>query len=165
MNYWKKAALTIVFTVKNADSKGGVMKSMSKWNQMLVWVFGFCWSAAVWAAGPSAETVVGAKTITAQEAKVLWLNGAAFIDTRSASDWETGRVPGAYHLNVKNPEFNPDVIGKFVAKNQPVVSYCNAELCHRAQKGAELLVKFGYTQVYYFRLGFPSWKNAGYPYE
>ncbi|WP_173291573.1 rhodanese-like domain-containing protein [Thiosulfativibrio zosterae] len=122
-------------------------------------------SLSVLAAGPSAETVEGAKTIDAQEAKALWLKGAAFIDTRSSSDWETGRIPGALHINVKNPEFNPNYIGQYVAKDQPVVSYCNAELCHRAQKGAELLVKFGYTQVYYFRLGFPSWKNAQFPYE
>ena len=134
-------------------------------SQGLILALSWLLSMSVLAAGPSAETVEGAKTIDAQEAKALWLKGATFIDTRSSSDWETGRIPGALHINVKNPEFNPDYIGQYVAKDQPEVSYCNAELCHRAQKGAELLVKFGYTQVYYFRRGFPSWKNAHFPDE
>ena len=117
------------------------------------------------ASGVSVETVKGATTISAKEAKVLWLQGAAFIDTRKTADWDAGRVPGALHISVKKPEFNPEYIAQFVAKDQPVVSYCNAQLCHRAASGAKKLVEFGYTQVYYFRLGFPSWKNANYPYE
>jgi len=115
--------------------------------------------------GLSPESAEGAKTVTAQEAKVLWEKGAAFIDTRKDSDWEAGRVPGALHINIKKPEFSAENIQKYVDLNQPVVSYCNAEKCHRAYSGAKKLVSFGFTQVYYFRLGYPSWKNAGYPYE
>jgi len=115
--------------------------------------------------GPSAESVEGAKTITAQEAKVLWQNGATFIDTRKDSDWEAGRVPGALHINVKKTEFNKYNILNHIGINDAVVSYCNAEKCHRAASGAKKLVGFGFTQVYYYRQGFPSWKNAGYPYE
>lgn len=115
--------------------------------------------------GPSPETVPGATTIDAAQAKKLWLQGATFIDTRKGADWDAGRIPGAVHVNIKTKDFNPDYIGQFVAKDEPVVSYCNAEKCHRASKGAKKLVKFGYTKVYYFRSGFPSWKNANNPYE
>lgn len=118
-----------------------------------------------YAKGPSPENVPGATTIDAAQAKELWLKGATFIDTRKNSDWDAGRVPGALHINIKKPEFNSDNLAMFVAKDQPVISYCNAEKCHRAAKGAKKLVSFGYTKVYYFRSGFPSWKNAGYPYE
>ncbi|MBN2865696.1 MAG: rhodanese-like domain-containing protein [Thiotrichales bacterium] len=117
------------------------------------------------ASGPSVESVEGATTIGAKEAKELWLKGAVFIDTRKTADWDAGRIPGALHISIKKPEFNPDYIAQYVAKDHPVVSYCNAQLCHRAASGAKKLVEYGYTQVYYFRLGFPSWKNANYPYE
>lgn len=116
--------------------------------------------------GPSPESTPGAKTVTAAEAKALWQQGATFIDTRKDSDWEAGRVPGALHINIKKPEeFNAENISQYVGINDPVVSYCNAEKCHRAYKGAKKLVEFGFTNVYYYRAGFPSWKNAGYPYE
>jgi len=115
--------------------------------------------------GPSPESVAGATTIGPEKAKELWLKGAIFIDTRKKADWDAGRVPGALHISIKKPEFNADNIANYVTKNQPVVSYCNAQLCHRAAKGAKKLVEFGYSQVYYFRSGFPSWKNANYPYE
>lgn len=116
--------------------------------------------------GPSVKNVEGATTVDVKQAKELWLQGAAFIDTRKGSDWDAGRIPGAFHFNVKKPEeFNPENIGRFIDKNTPVVSYCNAEMCHRASKGAKKLVSFGFTKVYYYRDGFPSWKNANNPYE
>jgi len=117
------------------------------------------------AKGPSVESVDGATTIGPDKAKELWLKGAVFIDTRKTADWDAGRIPGALHISIKKPEFNVNNIASQVDKNHPVVSYCNAQLCHRAANGAKKLVEFGYTDVYYFRLGFPSWKNANYPYE
>lgn len=115
---------------------------------------------------PSPETAQGATTIDAAQAKELWLKGALFIDTRKGADWDAGRVPGALHLNIKKKtEFNKENVLKHISLNDPVVSYCNAEKCHRAYKGAKKLVDYGFTKVYYFRSGFPSWKNANYPYE
>ena len=125
----------------------------------------FMASTAFAAKGQSAESVDGATTVNAQQAKKLWREGAVFIDTRKDSDWEAGRVPGAVHINIKKPEFNKETILNHVGLNDYVVSYCNAEKCHRAASGAKKLVGFGFTKVYYFRDGFPSWKNAGYPYE
>ncbi|MDX1352768.1 MAG: rhodanese-like domain-containing protein [Thiomicrorhabdus sp.] len=122
-------------------------------------------SSAFAAKGPSPQTVDGAQTISAQQAKKLWQQGATFVDTRKDSDWEAGRVPGAVHINIKKPEFNKETVLKHVAIDAPVVSYCNAEKCHRAASGAKKLVEFGFSKVYYYRDGFPSWKNAGYPYE
>lgn len=115
--------------------------------------------------GVSPENVSGAKTVNAQQAKQLWLDGATFIDTRKDSDWEAGRVPSALHINIKKPEFSAFNIQQYISLDTPVVSYCNAEKCLRAANGAKKLVSFGFTNVYYFRDGFPSWKNAGYPYE
>ena len=117
------------------------------------------------AKGLSPESVDGAKTINAEQAKNLWKEGATFIDTRKESDWASGRIPGALHINIKKTEFNKENILKHVNIDEPVVSYCNAEKCHRAASGARKLVGYGFTNVYYYRDGYPSWKNAGYPYE
>lgn len=116
------------------------------------------------AKGTSPETVDNAQTISPQEAKTLWRNGIKFIDTRKNSDWEAGRIPGALHINVKT-EFNKENLLRQVDLNEPVATYCNAVKCLRAANAAKKLVEYGYQKVYYYRLGFPSWKNAGYPYE
>lgn len=126
----------------------------------------FVSSAAIAGKSNSPENVPGAKTVNAEQAKQLWLSGATFIDTRKDSDWEAGRVPSALHINIKKPaEFNAQYILNYIDFDTPVVSYCNAEKCHRAANGAKKLVSYGFSNVYYFRDGFPSWKNSGYPYE
>ncbi|WP_321276698.1 rhodanese-like domain-containing protein [Thiomicrorhabdus indica] len=121
-------------------------------------------SQIVSAKGVSPETVSGATTIAPDEAKKLWRQGVKFIDTRKSSDWEAGRIPGALHINIKT-EFDKENLLKQVDVNEPVVTYCNAIKCKRAANAAKKLVDYGYQKVYYYRLGFPSWKNAGYPYE
>lgn len=122
------------------------------------------WLPQVQAKETSPETVAGAKTISPQEAKSLWRDGIKFIDTRKGSDWEAGRIPGALHINIKT-EFDKANLLSQVDLNEPVATYCNAVKCHRAANAAKKLVEYGYQKVYYYRLGFPSWKNAGYPYE
>lgn len=134
-------------------------------------VIGLCFMAQIllpqvsFAAEESPTQLEGAKTINAKEAKALWQQGATFIDTRKDSDWAAGRIPGALHVNVKTADYNANYIARYINKSDPVVTYCNAEKCHRAYKGAKKLVEFGYNQVFYFRLGFPAWKNSGFPYE
>lgn len=111
-------------------------------------------------------TVEGAKTIDVNEATALWKRGVKFIDTRKTTGgWVQGRIPDAIHLDVRKPEFNEENILKHVKKDEPVVSYCNADTCDRSSKGAKKLVEWGWKEVYYYRMGFPSWKAAGNPYE
>jgi rhodanese-related sulfurtransferase len=35
----------------------------------------------------------------------------------------------------------------------------------RSSNASKKAVEWGYKNVYYFRLGFPAWKAAGYPAE
>lgn len=118
----------------------------------------------VQAKGLSPETVNGAETIDVETAKKLWLQGVLFIDTRHVAGWNSGRIPGAMHLDVNLAGFESE-LEKKVEKNQPIVTYCNAFKCHRAAEAAEKMIRMGYSKVYYYRTGFPSWKNAGFPYE
>jgi rhodanese-related sulfurtransferase len=109
----------------------------------------------------SPETVDGATTVSTEEAKKLFDQGITFIDVRSNRDWEAGRIPGAIHIELKH-EFNEESLGAVVAKNQAVVIYCNSIGCMRSSHASQKAVAWGYTKIYYYRLGFPDWKRAGY---
>lgn len=109
----------------------------------------------------SPETVNGATTVSTQEAKQLFDRGITFIDVRSNRDWEAGRIPGAIHIELKH-KFTQESLGAVVSKDQPVVLYCNSIGCMRSSHASEKAVSWGYTKVYYYRLGFPDWKHAGY---
>lgn len=119
---------------------------------------------SVYAAGVSPETVPGATTVSTAEAKKLFDEGVPFVDVRKDSDWEVGRVPEAYHIELKNM-FNESELAKVVKRDEPVVIYCNGPKCMRSSEASTLAVKWGYTKVHYFRDGFPSWKAAEYPVE
>ena len=112
----------------------------------------------------SPTTVNGAKTVTAAEAKALFDKGALFVDVRKDSDWAAGRVPDAVHIELKKV-LSEATLGKESKKADPIVIYCNGVGCMRSSKASDKAVAWGYTNVYYFRLGFPAWKAAGYPTE
>jgi rhodanese-related sulfurtransferase len=116
-------------------------------------------------AADSPETIKGATTVDAAKAKALFDKGVVFIDTRKDKDWDAGRIPGAKHLDVETPVFTEAALGKLVKKDQEVVMYCNGVSCPRSAMATEKAVGWGYTKVYYYRLGFPDWKAAGYPVE
>ncbi len=110
------------------------------------------------------ETVDGATTIDVAEATRLFENEVTFIDVRKDKDWEAGRVPEAYHLDVKK-NFTEESLAKVVKKDETVVLYCNGIKCLRSSLAAKKAVAWGYTDVKYFRTGFPAWKGAGNPVE
>ena len=80
------------------------------------------------------------------------------------ADWQAGRIPGAYHLELKEV-FNKDSLSNLVKSNAPVVFYCNGPKCLRSSKSAIKAVSWGFKKVFYFRGGLPAWRKAGYPVE
>ena len=112
----------------------------------------------------SPQTVDGARTVTATEAKALFDKGTIFLDVRSNKDWDAGRIPDAVHIELKK-KLNEASMAKEIKKSEPVVIYCNGESCLRSSKASAMAVGWGYSKVYYFRDGFPAWKTAGYPVE
>ncbi len=121
-------------------------------------------TGSVLAADISSTEVSGATTIDAAQAKSMFDEGVFFVDVRKDSDWEAGRIPDAIHIELKKV-FSDATLGEEVAKDQKVVIYCNGEKCLRSSKAAAQAVGWGYSNVYYFRDGFPAWKAAGYPVE
>jgi len=110
------------------------------------------------------ESVAGATTVDAAAAKALFDQEAAFVDLRKENVWNSGRVPGAIWIDFKNA-FNQQALESEVDKDEKVVFYCSGVRCPRSSKAATKALAWGYTDVFYFREGFPAWKGAGYPVE
>jgi len=109
-------------------------------------------------------SVDGAKTINATKAKQLFDDGVLFIDPRRDSDFSAGRIPDAIPLELK-AVFNQESLASEAKKSDAIVFYCNGPQCDRSAVCAEKAISWGYSDVYYFRDGFPAWKLAGYPVE
>lgn len=115
-------------------------------------------------AAESPMTVEGATTVDTAKAKELFDAEVAFIDVRKNSDWEAGRIPGAIHLEIKKV-LSAESLSAEVAKDEAVVMYCNGASCLRSSKASVKAVGWGFTNVYYYRDGFPAWKSASHPVE
>lgn len=109
-------------------------------------------------------TVDGATTVDAATAMRLFEQEAAFVDLRKENVWNAGRVPGAIWLDFKNG-FSREALASEVDHDEPVVFYCSGDRCPRSSKACTKALAWGYTDVYYFRDGYPAWKKAGYPVE
>ena len=119
------------------------------------------------------RSLTGAKVVTAEQAKTLAAQGAIIVDTRSASEYKTGRIKGAINLPYKeNSEKAVDFDGTLdkldlsalpADKATPIIFACNGAECWKSYKGAKLAINAQYTKVNWFRGGFPEWKARGYP--
>ena len=105
--------------------------------------------------------VAGAMTVNSAQAKRLHELGAVFVDVRPTRQWSWGHVWGAVHL---------DLAGNFAEmgnqawpRQVPLVVYCDSEVCPRSAVAAQMLVSWGYTQVYYYREGFFAWQLLDMP--
>lgn len=112
----------------------------------------------------SPTTVEGATTIDTAKAKELFDAGTAFVDVRKDSDWDAGRIPGAIHLELKKG-YTAETLEAEVKKEEPVVLYCNGETCLRSSEASAKAVSWGWSNVHYYRDGFPAWKSASLPVE
>ncbi|MES9992430.1 MAG: rhodanese-like domain-containing protein [Candidatus Thiodiazotropha sp.] len=110
------------------------------------------------------ESVAGATTVDAAQAKNLFDQEALFIDLRKENMWNSGRIPGAVWLEMKTA-FTQQALEAEAEKGETLVFYCSGVRCPRSAKACTKALEWGYTDVNYFRGGFPAWKNAGFPIE
>ena len=137
---------------------------MKHFSLLLVSIAMFVAAPMAYAGKASPETINGATTVDATKAKELFDKGVLFVDVRKDKDWAAGRIPDAVHIELKKV-FSDATLGKEAKKDQPFVLYCNGAGCMRSSKATAKAVSWGYKKVYYFRLGIPAWKAAGYPTE
>jgi len=115
----------------------------------------------------------GAKVISAAEAKTLIEKGVPVYDVRVKEEYDTAHVPGAISVpygesSAKEVDFDP-VDDKFALdklprdKNAALMMYCDGTICWKSYKSAVMAIKAGWKNVYWFRGGFPEWKEKNMP--
>jgi rhodanese-related sulfurtransferase len=110
----------------------------------------------------SPEHAEGATTISVDEAKWMFDEGAAFIDVRNPRFFARRHVPGSHHLDLKD-NFTEESLAAVAGKDQPIVIYSSGVKCSRGHRAAELAATWGYKKVYYFRGGIVDWRDVQYP--
>ena len=101
----------------------------------------------------------------------LLAGGARYIDTRNDEEFRRGHVPGAtlvpyVEKSPKEPDYDAR-LDKFEverlgeSKSQALVFGCNGAECWKSFKASRAALEAGYTQVYWFRSGFPAWRDSG----
>ncbi|MEO5368131.1 MAG: rhodanese-like domain-containing protein [Magnetococcus sp. WYHC-3] len=142
----------------------------------------FGWGAGVAYALPPVpeEAPAGIKLVASDDVLKAMEGGAAtLLDSRKQTDFEGGTIPGSLSCQVSSGDpsvADPEVMAtmeklagcealKAADKGKPIISFCNGVTCWRSLKAALALVKMGFTQVEWYRLGMNDWKEKGLPTE
>ncbi|AKH38871.1 MULTISPECIES: rhodanese-like domain-containing protein [Nitrosomonas] len=107
--------------------------------------------------------VMGAVTVDTAVAKRLYDQGNIFIDVRNLEYFNYEHIRGAKHLDVNSELFTAGDLNILAEKDQGVVFYCNGIHCLGSSKASKKAAEWGWFKIYYYREGFPKWKEAGYP--
>ncbi len=126
-------------------------------------------------AADTPAALAGARLVAADDVVKAQAAGAAMIDTRVASEYAEGHIKGALNVpyreksekavsfDASQDEFN---LAKLPAdKATALVIYCNGPECWKSFKASTVAMKGGYTNVLWYRDGFPQWKSKGLPAE
>ena len=111
------------------------------------------------------DTVFGAKTVSLDQAKKLFDDGAVFIDVRDPQSWSLGHIEGSVNLNFNASEFAVLYISKELDRTTPIVFYTSSALNVSSAMASFFASNWGYKNVYYFREGYYSWIAADFPVE
>jgi rhodanese-related sulfurtransferase len=82
--------------------------------------------------------------------------GARFVPYKESSAKEVG-------FDASEDQFALNKLPK--DKNAPLVMYCDGTICWKSYKSATVAIQAGWKNIYWFRGGFPEWKEAGLPIE
>ena len=133
-------------------------------------LFGVLVSGAAQAADTPA-TLAGTKLVSAEDVVKLQASGAVVVDTRVASEYAEGHIKGALsvpyreksdkavNFDASQDEFSLAKLPP--AKDAAIVMYCNGPECWKSFKASTAAIKGGYTNLYWYRDGFPNWKSKG----
>lgn len=117
------------------------------------------------------RSLPGATVVDAPAVAQLLERGARYIDTRTDTEFKAGHVQGAklvpyVEKSAKDADFDAahdqfDLAQLGTDRNVPLIFACNGAECWKSFKASHAAVKAGYTQVHWFRGGFPAWRAAG----
>jgi rhodanese-related sulfurtransferase len=117
----------------------------------------------------------GAKVVSAEQVAAALAAGTPVIDSRVASEFADSHIKGAVNIpyrekSEKTLAFDSSQDQFNLAKLPPnkqaaLVIYCNGPECWKSFKASTAAIKAGYTNINWYRAGFPDWKSKGLPTE
>ena len=126
-------------------------------------------------AADTPATLAGTKLVSSDEVAKALSSGAVVIDLRVASEYAEGHIKGAINVpyrekSAKAVDFDAsqdefDVAKLPANKAAAIVIYCNGPECWKSFKASTAAIKAGYTNILWYREGFPNWKSKGQPVE
>lgn len=107
------------------------------------------------------------KMIETSQAKALYGKRpqTVFVDVRSATDFDSGHIPGAVNMPIDS--FEKD--WHRLPKNKTIVLYqgghSTGDICAASRSAGRILLTqgFGYNEVKVYREGLAGWRKAGLP--
>jgi rhodanese-related sulfurtransferase len=99
----------------------------------------------------------GATTVAAADVAQAQASGATVIDVRTAAEYQAGHIKGAVNLPHRERAFAHLPVEKTAA----IVIYGNGTDSWTGFRASSAAIGSGYTNVLWYRLGFPDWKANG----
>lgn len=105
--------------------------------------------------------------IPVEAAKMLFDEGAVFVDGRDATEFKSGHITGAINIDYKifkdkTIEEKKEIM-KEIKPDQLIVSYCSSDSCEMSIDNAYEMAKAGYNDVKIYLGGYKEWNKLGYP--
>ncbi len=103
------------------------------------------------------------RSITTDQALLLYKEGILFVDARDIEEYEEGHIPGA----ISSEDFMELTfhIEEVQSKSAPIVTYCGGGECAKSEDLAFDLQATGYNQIYIYLGGWMEWENKGFEIE
>jgi rhodanese-related sulfurtransferase len=114
---------------------------------------------------PSApESVPGSTIVSAEEVIEIILANPELvvIDSRKKTEYIKGHIEGA--INILNTELGLEEL-EFIAPDRTttLLFYCNGVRCLRSSDSLAKAVRWGYTNLFWFRGGWKEWTEKRLP--
>jgi rhodanese-related sulfurtransferase len=102
------------------------------------------------------------KTITSREVRKLRDAGEEYltINTLPSEKFDESKIPDAINIPQDDPNFVAKVSKRAPDHDQAIIVYCANINCDSSTRGAEKLIKAGFTNVYDMAEGYQGWQQA-----
>lgn len=99
-----------------------------------------------------------------ETASKYWREGTAiFLDARAPADYSAGHIGNAFNLPAHSFAEHLGAVAPMLAKDSPLVLYCDGVECDLSHQLRDNLNTLGFTNTHLLFNGWSAWKAAGLP--